>query len=249
MTNIKEPQEIILMAKAGKILAEVFSEVKKHIRPGISKIDLDKIIEKLITSSGAVPSFKNYKGYEFSSCLSLNEEIVHGIPNEEVIKDGDILGIDIGVNYSGYHADSAITVGVGKISRDAQELINITKKSLELAIGKIKPGITLGQIQKTIQSFVEAKDFCLVRSYSGHGIGRDLQEDPVIPNYYGINSHLIIKENTVFCIEPMVIRGKNPRVLLKDDGWTAITASGQLAAHFEHTIAVTKKGCQVLTKS
>ncbi|EKD56267.1 MAG: hypothetical protein ACD_58C00241G0004 [uncultured bacterium] len=248
MTNIKTSDEIIIMEEAGKILAEVFKKTIKVIIPGMTKLELDTIIEKFIIESGATPSFKNYKGYKYSSCLSVNSEIVHGMPNNDVINDGDILGIDIGVNYNGYHADSAITVPIGKVDTVAQELINVTKKSLDLAISKIKPGVTIGQIQKTIQNFVESKNYCLVRSYSGHGIGKNLQEDPIIPNYYGLNNHLIIKENAVFCIEPMVIVGKNHHVAVKNDGWTVISASDQLAAHFEHTVAVTKKNCKVLTK-
>lgn len=248
MINIKTPDEIIIMEKAGKILAKVFDKTIKQVKPGMTKMELDTIIENLIIDLGATPSFKNYKGYRFSSCLSINSEVVHGLPNNDIIKNGDIVGIDIGVNYNGYHADSAVTIPVGKVSKIALELIDITKKALDLAISKIKPGITIGHIQQTIQDFVESNNYCLVRSYSGHGIGKNLQEDPIIPNYYGLNNHLIIKENAVFCIEPMVIIGKNHHVSIKDDSWTVISAGGELAAHFEHTIAVTKKNCKVLTK-
>lgn len=247
MTNIKSLEEISSIKKASKILAKVFRDVKRINLSGFNKIELDKTIEKLITGYGATPSFKDFKGYKYSSCLSINNEIVHGIPNNDIIKDGDILGIDIGVYYQGFHADSAITVAVGKVTSSRQELIDVTKKSLDLAINKIKPGIPLGVVQKTIQDFVESKNYCLVRSYSGHGIGKELQEEPIIPNYYGYNSHLIFKENAVFCIEPMVIIGKNHKVLISNDGWTAVSASGEPAAHFEHTIAVTKKGAEVLT--
>lgn len=248
MTNIKTNQEIDLMRKAGKILARVFAKIKEINYLGMTKIELDSIIEKLIIKNGGKPSFKNFKDYPFCSCLSLNNEIVHGLPNNDIIKNGDILGIDIGVEYSGYHADAAITVPVGKITSEKKKLIDITEKSLDNAIKKIKPGITLGEIQKEIERTVEQLDYCLVRSYTGHGIGKSLQEEPIIPNYYGFNSKLVIRKNTVFCIEPMVIIGKNHQVKVKNDGWTAVSASCNSAAHFEHTICVTKNGSEILTK-
>lgn len=248
MTNIKTNQEIDLMRKAGKILAQVFTEVKKINYAGMTKIELDGIIEKLIIKNGGGPSFKNFKGYPYCSCLSLNDEIVHGLPNNDIIKNGDILGIDIGVEYLGYHADAAITVPVGKITLEKKKLLDITEKSLFNAIKKIKPGITLGKVQKEIERTVERFDYCLVRSYTGHGIGKSLQEEPIIPNYYGFNSKLVFRKNAVFCIEPMIIMGKNCHVKVKNDGWTAVSVSGNAAAHFEHTICVTKNGSEILTK-
>lgn len=248
MTNIKTNQEIKLIEKSSKILTTVIKKARIYAKPGITKLELDQLIEKLIIESGAKPSFKGYKGYKFASCLSVNNEVVHGLPDNTVLTEGDILGIDIGVNYNGYNSDAAVTIGIGKIDHESQRLINITKQSLDNAIKLIKPGIELGIIQKEIEKTVESKNYCLVRSFSGHGIGKNLQEEPIIPNYYGINSHLIIKPNAVFCLEPMVIIGKNPHVNIHSDKWTVITANGKRAAHFEHTIVVTKNSCKVLTK-
>lgn len=248
MTNIKSDHEVQLIEKSSKILANVIKKIPLYAKPGITKLELDQIIENMILKLGAKPSFKGYKGYQFASCLSVNNEVVHGVPNNTILAEGDILGIDIGVNYKGYNSDACVTIGIGKIDQESQRLINITKKSLDEAIKLIKPGIKLGTIQKKIEKIVESKDYCLVRSFSGHGIGKNLQEEPIIPNYYGINSHLIIKPNAVFCLEPMVIIGKNPHVNIGQDKWTVTSASGKRAAHFEHTIVVTKNGCKVLTK-
>ena len=247
MIDIKTPAEIAIMHEGGKILAKVFNQAKKFIKPGISKLELDKFIERKIIEAGAQPSFKNYKGFPASSCISINHEIVHGIPDNTKIRTGDIVGLDIGVFHRGFHTDSAITIGVGEISKQASDLINITKDSLDQAILKIKPDAKLGSIQKIIEKNVETKNYCLVRVFSGHGIGRKLQEEPTIPNYYGINSQLVLKAGMVICIEPMVIMGKNYHIKILSDGWTAVSESKKLAAHFEHTIAVTKNGFQVLT--
>ena len=249
MTNIKTNNEVEIMAQTGKILSNVLKDVKNYLLLQITKSQLDRFIEDKIIEYGGEPAFKNFHGYKYASCISINEEIVHGIPDETIINSGDVVGIDIGVKYKGYNADAAITIGVGTISNEAQKLIDITKGSLDEAILKIKPGIKLGVIQKTIQDYVEKSgEYSLVRDFSGHGIGKNLQEDPIIPNYFGKNSHLIIKENAVFCIEPMVIIGKDYSVKTKNDGWTVISNSKKLAAHFEHTIAVTKNGSRVLTK-
>lgn len=247
MTNIKSNQEIEIMKQSGRILAKVMNEARKNARPGITKIELNNLIEEKIQDLGAKPSFKNYKGYKYASCLSLNSQVVHGLPDQTELKNGHILGIDIGVLYQDYHTDCAITVPIGKISHQAKDLINITRNALNLAIKMIRPGLLLGDLQKALENYVEKDNYCLVRSFSGHGIGRNLQEEPIIPNYYGANKNLIIKENAVFCLEPMVIIGKNPHVKILEDGWSAVSASGNLAAHFEHTIAVTKNNCQILT--
>jgi methionyl aminopeptidase len=249
MTNIKTKDEIKIMVKAGEILANVLKDTQDYIFPLITKNQLDCFIEERIHFYGGKPAFKNFHGYKYASCISINEEVVHGIPDDTIIKNGDIVGIDVGVKYNGYNSDAAITVGIGKISDQAKDLINITKSALDVAILHIKPGVKLGVIQKKIQEHVEnVGDYSLVRDFSGHGIGKNLQEEPIIPNYFGKNSHLILKENAVFCIEPMVIIGKNYSVITKNDSWTVISASKNLAAHFEHTIAVTQNGARVLTK-
>lgn len=247
MINIKSEQEIAKMAKGGRILANILEEAKNFVKPGMTKLDLDNYIEKLISKNKAIASFKNFNGYQHSSCISINDEIVHGVPNNYKIKLGDIISLDIGVYYKGYHTDSAITFGVGKIPEDHQKLIELTKKSLDLAVTKIRPGAKIGDIQKVIQNHVESQDHILVRDFAGHGIGINLQEDPVIPNYYGKNSDLTLKEGMVICIEPMVIIGKNSQIKIKEDNWTVESENGNMAAHFEHTIAVIKNGAKILT--
>lgn len=247
MINLKTPEEIAIMAEGGKIHAEVMKKAIQIAQPGILKKDLDRLIEQMILDFKAEPSFKNYHGYSYSTCLSLNNEIVHGIPDKTKLKSGDILGIDIGIKFRGYHVDAACTIGIGKISESAKNLIDITSYSLQEAIKRIKPGVKLGVIQKTIESIIESKDYCLVRSYTGHGIGKTLQESPIIPNYFGMNSDLILEEGMTICLEPMVIIGKKHGVIVKPDEWTAISESGQLSAHFEHTIVVTRTGSKILT--
>lgn len=247
MINLKTPEEISIMTEGGKIHAEIMKKAIQIAKPGILKINLDKLIEQMILDAKVEPSFKNYHGYSYCSCLSLNDEIVHGMPDETQLKNGDILGIDIGIKYRGYHTDAAITIGIGEISKPAKDLIDITRYSLDEAIKKIKPGVKLGVIQKTIENIVEKENYCLVRSFTGHGIGKMLQESPSIPNYFGINSDLVLEEGMTICLEPMVIIGKKHGVKIKPDEWTAVSENNQLSAHFEHTIAITNTGSKILT--
>jgi len=254
MIEIKTPQEIEIMEEGGRILAKIMKELEKRVRPGITTMELEKLAESLILKAGGKCSFKGYKSkdgesaraYPFCLCTSVNEEIVHVPPSNRVLREGDVLKIDIGMFYKGFHTDMAITVPVGKVSFEAQRLIRVTKKALKLAIKKARPGNTFGDIGNTIQRYVESQGFNVVRELCGHGIGRELHEDPQILNYGKRKSGEKIKEGMVFCIEPMVTAG-DWHLKRTKDGFGYQTVDGSLTAHFEHTIAVTKNGCKVLT--
>lgn len=245
--DLKTTAEIAKMRAGGRIAARVLNELTIAARPGVTILELDGLAEKIIREAGATPSFKGFKGYPTATCVSVNEEIVHGIPTSRELRDGDIIGLDVGVYYQGFHTDTAVSVGVGKISDEAQKLIDVTEESLRAAIKIIKPGIHLGDIQSAIQEKIESNGFSVIRDLVGHGVGQNLQEAPSIPNYGEKGTGLILQEGMTLAIEPMVAAG-NWRVRVKDDGWTVVTADGSLAAHFEHTIAVTKDGCEILTK-
>lgn len=245
--NLKTSAEIKKMREGGKIAAAVLEKISNTVKTGVTVKDLDLIAEEKIRKAGAKPSFKGYKGYPTATCISINDEVVHGIPSERVLKNGDIVGIDLGVFYQGFHTDTAITIGIGKISQEAQKLIDITKKSLDSAIKEIKPGKCLGDVQFVIQKTVEEAGFGVIRDLVGHGVGRKLQESPSIPNFGKKGTGLILREGMTLAIEPMVSAG-DWHIKVLNDGWTVVTADGSLSAHFEHTIAVTKNGCEILTK-
>jgi methionyl aminopeptidase len=247
MIICKTPREIEIMREAGKIVALTHQELKKHIVPGISTRELDAIAEKFIRSQGATPSFKGYNGFTGSICASVNEELVHGIPGKRVLKDGDIISIDIGAKYNGYHGDSAWTYPVGKITDDIQTLLDVTEKSLYLGIEEVKPGVRLSNISHAIQTYAEANEFSIVREYVGHGIGQDLHEDPQIPHYGPPNKGPRLKPGMVLAIEPMVNQGTRYVKTLADN-WTVVTVDGKWCAHFEHTVAITETGYEILTK-
>jgi methionyl aminopeptidase len=255
MIKIKTPQEIEIMAEGGKILAKIMKELEINVKPGITTMELEKLAESLILKAGGKCSFKGYKSkdkesirpYPFCLCTSVNEEIVHVPPSNRVLKEGDILKLDLGIFYKGFHTDMAITVPVGKVSFEAQRLIRVTKKALKLAIKKVRPGNTFGDIGNTIQRYVESQGFNVVRELCGHGIGRELHEDPQILNYGKRKTGEKIKEGMVFCIEPMVTAG-DWHLKRTKDGFGYQTVDGSLTAHFEHTVAVTKSGCEVLTE-
>jgi methionyl aminopeptidase len=254
MIEIKTPQEIEIMAEGGRILAKIMKELGKRVRPGITTMELEKLAESLILKAGGKCSFKGYKSkdggsvrpYPFCLCASVNEEIVHVPPSNRVLKEGDVLKLDLGIFYKGFHTDMAITVPVGKVSFEAQRLIRVTKKSLKLAIKKVRPGNTFGDIGNTIQRYVESQGFNIVRELCGHGIGRELHEEPQILNYGKRKTGEKIKEGMVFCIEPMVTAG-DWHLKRTKDGFGYQTVDASLTAHFEHTIAVTKNGCRILT--
>ncbi|MGD0576618.1 MAG: type I methionyl aminopeptidase [Candidatus Staskawiczbacteria bacterium] len=247
MTNIKTKEEIEIVSEGGKILAGALKELEKLAKPGITTLELDKAAEAFILSAGAKPGFKNYEGFPFSLCASVNENIVHGYPSDYVLKVGDVLKLDLGVLYKGFNTDSAITVAIGNVSFEAKRLINVTKKSLRLGIKKAKIGNTVGDIGNTVQRFVEDQGFGVVRDLCGHGIGKNLHEDPKIPNFGKRGGGEKLVEGMVICIEPMVTMG-NYEIKPSKDGYGWATKDGSLSAHFEHTIAITKNGPRVLTE-
>jgi len=246
MITIKSPGEIKIMAEGGKILAKIMKELEKQVKPGIATKELDRIAETLIFKYGSRCSFKGYQNYPSCLCTSVNEEIVHAVPSDKIIKEGDIISLDLGIFYKGFHTDMALTLPVGKISPEAQRLIRVTKKALKRGIKKVRPGNTFGDIGNTIQRYVESQKFNVVRDLCGHGIGKEIHEDPKILNYGNRHSGSEIKEGMVFCIEPMVTAG-DWKLKKTKDGFGFETEDGSLSAHFEHTIAVTKESCRVLT--
>lgn len=243
----KSPEQISRMRKAGRIVAETIAKLVENVRPGVTTKRLDELAEDLIRSKGAVPSFKGYRGFPASICTSPNDVIVHGIPGEYQLEEGDVLGIDCGAIWEGMHGDSAVTVPVGGVCEEALHLIDTTRRALESAIRACEPGKTLGDVGYAVQSVVEAEGFSVVRDYVGHGIGEEMHEPPQIPNYGVPGEGKRIKAGHVFAIEPMVNAGTHQTRLL-DDGWTVVTADGSLSAHFEHTVAVLDDGPEVLTR-
>ena len=246
--TIKTPREIELMREAGRILAEVHNELGKIIKPGISTLEIDKVGEKLIRSFGCEPSFLNYNGYPASICVSVNEEVVHGIPSaKRILKEGDIVSLDAGVIYKGYHSDAARTHAVGNVSAEAAKLIEVTKQSFFEGIKFAKPGNHLHDISNAIGKYAESFGYGVVRDLVGHGIGSHLHEDPPIPNYGEPGHGPILREGMTLAIEPMVLQG-NKECYILNDGWTVKTRDGKLASHHENTIVVTKEGYEILTK-
>jgi methionyl aminopeptidase len=244
---LKSPEEIAKMRRAGRIVSATIDEVTGAVKPGVTTADLDRIAEDRILAEGATPSFKGYRGFPASICASVNEEVVHGIPGARTLEEGDILSLDFGAIWEGYHGDSAVTVFVGEPpSAEAEKLVRVTEESLEAGISQVKAGRHLSDISHAVQQVVEGAGFNVVREYVGHGIGQNLHEDPQIPNYGSPGRGPELKTGLVIAIEPMVNMGDwETRVLA--DGWTVVTADGSLSAHFEHTIAVTDEGPEVLT--
>lgn len=247
MITIKSNREIELMIEAGRITALAHRKVKEAIRPGISTLELDKIAEETIRACGATPSFKGYNGFPGSICASLNNVVIHGIPKQNIIlKDGDIISVDIGACYKGYHGDSAMTHGVGNVSEHRKRLMRVTKESLYKGLEMAKPGNRLSDISHAIESYVNAHGYSVVRDFTGHGVGRNLHEDPAIPNYGEAGHGPILKPGMTLAIEPMVNAGKHYVRILADD-WTTVTADHSDSAHFEHSILITEDGYKILT--
>lgn len=246
MIICKTPQEIEVMREAGRIVALTHQELKKHIAPGITTIELDAIAENFIRQHDAIPSFKGYNGFRGSVCASVNEELVHGIPGERKLNEGDIISLDIGAKFGGYHGDSAWTYGVGKISLENQELLNVTEQSLYKGLAEAKPGERLSNISHAIQQYAESRNFSIVREYVGHGVGKDLHEDPQVPHYGPPNKGPRLRPGMVLAVEPMVNAGMR-YVKTLPDNWTVVTVDGKMCAHFEHTIAITETGYEILT--
>jgi len=234
------------MREAGRIVALTHQELKKHIAPGITTIELDAIAENFIRQHDAIPSFKGYNGFRGSVCASVNEELVHGIPGERKLNEGDIISLDIGAKFGGYHGDSAWTYGVGKISLENQELLDVTEQSLYKGLAEAKPGERLSNISHAIQQYAESRNFSIVREYVGHGVGKDLHEDPQVPHYGPPNKGPRLRPGMVLAVEPMVNAGMR-YVKTLPDNWTVVTADGKMCAHFEHTIAITETGYEILT--
>ena len=246
MIIIKSPQEIAIMREGGKILAKILKKVEKEAKPGVTTKELDEYAEKLALKYGSRPSFKGYNNYPSALCVSVNEEVVHGIPSGRKLKEGDIVGLDMGIYYKGLCTDSAVTVGIGKISSKAERLIKVTEQALKYGIDVVKPEAHIGDIGFAIQSYVESQGFSVVRDLVGHGVGKNVHEAPQIPHFGRKGSGLKLKEGMTIAIEPMVNAGKY-YVHQAKDGWTFVTSDGSLSAHFEHTMAVTKNGCEILT--
>lgn len=247
MIHLKSDREIAQMRKAGGIVGTILAEMCEMVQPGISTGELDAFAERRIAELGAVPAFKGYHGFPACVCISVNEEVVHGIPSHKrILKSGDIVGIDFGVVFDGWFGDSARTVCVGKVAPEAQALVEATKKSLEAGIAEVGAGKHVFDIGNAVQAYVEERGYSVVREFVGHGIGRALHEDPQIPNYGPKGRGVVLKPGMVLAIEPMVNAGK-PGVKVLGDGWTAVTQDKSLSAHFEHTVAITTKGVEILT--
>lgn len=246
---IKTPQEIEKMRRAGRVVREVLDYVRPFVKAGATTLDLENAAAKKMKDLGAKPAFKGYRGYPCVLCTSVNEEVVHGIPSaKRVLKDGDIVSIDTGVIIDGYYGDSATTIAVGgKLPERTKRLLEVTQASLDRGIEAIKPGATLGDVGAAVQEVVEAEGFSVVREFVGHGIGTRLHEDPQVPNYGRRGTGQKLREGMVIAIEPMVNAGR-PDVQVLSDGWTAVTQDGSLSAHFEHTVAVTAEGAEILTQ-
>ena len=246
MIICKSPAEIEKLRRSGRVVRGLLEELRERVQPGVSTLDLEKYVERRMAQLGARPAFKGYRGYPCCLCASVNSEVIHGIPSERRLKEGDILSLDMGVVVDGYYGDSAITVPVGEISESTQRLLRVTQESLQLAIDKVRLGNRLGDISATVQRHVEENGYSVVREFVGHGIGRQLHEEPQIPNFGQPGHGPVLKEGMVLAIEPMVNAG-GPAVRVLADNWTAVTADGALSAHFEHMVAVTRNGPDILT--
>lgn len=248
MVTLKSKEEIEKMRRASAVVAETLLKVQTLLKPGVTTLDLDRYAEEYIRGQGLTPSFKGYLGYQHTLCTSVNEEVVHGIPSSKrVLKAGDIIGVDCGAIFEGYHGDSARSFAVGEISSEAKRLLEVTKVSLDKGIEQMVPNNRLYDIGAAIQKHIENNKLSVVKEYVGHGIGTKLHEDPQVPNYGTAGTGMRLKSGMVLAIEPMVNLGTEQTFLL-EDGWTVVTKDGQLSAHFEDTIAITEKGPLVLTR-
>jgi len=246
MVTLRSAREIEAMRRSGKVTAKVLTDIMHAVRPGVSTRDLDRIAEEGIRGLGGVPTFMGYHGYPASICASVNAEVVHGIPGDYVLQEGDLLSIDIGTTLDGYVSDTAVTVPVGAISEEAQRLLDVTQESLMLGIAAMQAGNHLGDIGAAVQAHAEKHGYGVVRELVGHGVGTAMHEEPQVPNYGRRGTGMELRPGLVLAVEPMITQG-DYRVKILKDGWTVVTADGKLAAHFEHTIAVTQDGPKILT--
>ena len=247
MIILKSRQEIEKMRKSNAIVAAILEELRKKIRPGVRTIELDRLSEEMALKKGARPAFKGYRGYPYSLCTSVNSEVVHGMPSERELKEGDIISLDFGILNDGYYGDAAVTVPVGDITPVANRLLKVTEEALYRGIAEVKAGNRIGDISAAIQGHVEAAGYSVVRDLVGHGIGKSLHEDPQVPNYGSSGRGIELKPGMVIAIEPMVNEGIY-RVEILRDGWTVVTADGKLSAHFEHSVAITENGAVILSR-
>jgi methionyl aminopeptidase len=242
----KSPQEIELMARAGRVVADAIALIGDHARPGVTTAELDAIAEEFITAQGGYPTFKGYRGYPAATCISPNDMVVHGIPGRYELADGDVVSVDVGVTLDGFVADSAYTFPVGEIAPDAERLLETCQAALAAGVEQCRPGNRLSDISHAVQQSTEASGFSVVRSLVGHGVGRSMHEDPQIPNYGEPGRGPQLAEGMTFAIEPMINAG-DPGIYVHDDEWSISTADGSLSAHFEHTVAITATGPRILT--
>ncbi|MBT3317950.1 type I methionyl aminopeptidase [bacterium] len=245
--RLKTPEQIEKMASSGALLAEVFKELRSVIVAGVTTAEIDKVAEDMIVEAGCIPSFKGYSGFPATCCISVNEEVVHGIPGNRALQDGDIVGVDCGLIMDRWHSDSAETFAIGKVTSEAENLMATTRECLALAIKQARPGNRISDIGAAVEDIAHREGFSVVETLVGHGIGRELHEDPQVPNYRSMSTpDPIIEEGLVIAIEPMINIGTK-RVVTESDGWTILTADRKLSAHYEHTVAVTANGPRILT--
>ncbi|MBN2283951.1 MAG: type I methionyl aminopeptidase [Deltaproteobacteria bacterium] len=247
MVILKSPEEIEKMRRSNEIVARILKGLSELVKPGVTTRELDEYAESEARKEGADPAFKGYGGYPFALCTSVNSEVVHGFPSDVPLKEGDIVSLDFGVRYDEYYGDSAVTLPVGKITKTASRLMKVTREALYQGIDKARAGNRLGDISYAVQNFVERAGFSVVRDYVGHGIGKSLHEDPPVPNFGVRGRGIELKPGMVLAIEPMVNEGIY-KVQVKPDGWTVVTGDGKLSAHFEHTVAITEDGPEILSK-
>lgn len=247
MVILKKPDEIVKARASNRIVAEALSVLREKVKPGVTTLELDRIAEGIAHKRGARPAFKGYRGYPFALCASVNEEVVHGMPSKRVLVEGDIIGLDFGVYHQGFCGDSAITLPVGRVGEKAARLMEVTERSLYVAIEQALPGKRLGDISAAVQTTAEEAGYSVVRDFVGHGIGRDMHEDPQIPNFGKKGRGIELKAGMILAIEPMVNEG-GYKVKILADGWTAVTQDGSLSAHFEHSVAITENGPEILSR-
>jgi methionyl aminopeptidase len=248
MITLKSKRELELMRAASRIVGDVLQELRSHCKVGVTTRELDRIAEKTTLAARAQPAFKGYRGFPRSLCTSINQEVVHGIPGNRELVDGDIVGLDFGVLYQGYYGDAAITVPIGNVSPEVRELLRVTEECLYFGIEQMVPGKHLSDISRAIQTHAEAHGYSLVREFGGHGIGSHLHEDPMVLNYVVNGRGIKLKPGLVLAIEPMVNMGTE-QVRIQPDGWTVVTTDGKPSAHFEHTVAITESGPEIMTNA
>jgi len=249
MISIKSDEEFRAMREAGRIVAEVLAWAREGVKAGMTTLDIDTEAERIIRAGGATPEFKGYRGFPASICASVNDEVVHGIPGKRKLKSGDVIGVDVGARWGGFVGDAAITLPIGKVTKEAERLIETCRECLDLAIAATAPGARLSAIGAAVQTHAESRGYTLVREYAGHGIGRHMHEEPSVPNYVDPRSRHrdhVLRPGMAICIEPMVNQG-GPEVRVLDDDWTVVTRDGSLSAHFEHTVAIKATGAEVMT--